>query len=105
VDTGSTYTWVARDVLEGLGVEPQQQRAFVRADGREVIYGVGWIDIRLEGQEQPTIVVFAPKGAEPILGVVTLEEFGLAADPVNERLIPVPARAKTAPELLTSCPS
>ncbi|MGH7519842.1 MAG: aspartyl protease family protein [Gemmatimonadales bacterium] len=24
VDTGSTYTWVARDVLEALGVAPQQ---------------------------------------------------------------------------------
>jgi aspartyl protease family protein len=94
VDTGSTYTWIPGDLLAALGVAPQQQRPFVLADGREAMYGVGWIDIRLEGREQPTIVVFAPPGAEPILGVVTLEEFGLAADPVNERLIPVPARAK-----------
>jgi hypothetical protein len=60
-----------------------------------VNYPVGWIDIRLpEGPAQPTIVVFAPAGTEPILGVVTLEEFGLDADPVNERLLRVPARAK-----------
>src|SRR5213075_749394 len=96
VDTGSTYTWISRDVLEALGVAPQQQRVFVLADGREAMYGLAWIDIRLAGREQPTIVVFAPAGAEPIVGVVTLEEFGLAADPVNERLIPVPARAKRA---------
>ena len=96
VDTGSTYTWVARDVLEALGMEPQQDRPFVLADGRLVRYPMGWVQITLEGVEQPTIVVFAPTGSEPILGVVTLEEFGLAADPVNERLIAVPGLAKLA---------
>lgn len=96
VDTGSTYTWIASDVLEALGVEPQLERPFVLADGRVAQYRMGWVQIRLEGSEQPTIVVFAPAGAEPILGVVTLEEFGLAADPVNERLISVPGLAKRA---------
>jgi predicted aspartyl protease len=96
VDTGSTYTWVASDLLEELGVEAQQERPFLLADGRLVRYRMGWVQIRLEGVEQPTIVVFAPPGSEPILGVVTLEEFGLAADPVNERLISVPGLAKRA---------
>jgi predicted aspartyl protease len=96
VDTGSTYTWVAADLLEDLGVEAQQERPFLLADGRMVRYHMGWVQIRLEGVEQPTIVVFAPTGSEPILGVVTLEEFGLAADPVNERLISVPGLAKRA---------
>lgn len=32
--------------------------------------------------------------SEPLLGVVILEEFGLAADPVNRRLIPVPGLLK-----------
>jgi predicted aspartyl protease len=96
VDTGSTYTWVASDLLEELGVEAQQERPFLLADGRLVRYRMGWVQIRLEGVEQPTIVVFAPAGSEPILGVVTLEEFGLAADPVNERLISVPGLAKRA---------
>ncbi len=34
--------------------------------------------------------------SEPLLGVVTLEEFGLAADPVNRRLLPVRALLKLA---------
>ena len=96
VDTGSTYTWVARDVLDGAGVVPRDERPFVLADGREVSLPVGWTSIRLDDREQPTVVVFAPRGTETILGVVTLEEFGLAADPVNERLIRVPSRAKRA---------
>jgi len=96
VDTGSTYTWIPQNLLEDLGVTPERQWPFVLADGREVRYSVAWIQIRLEGREQPTIVVFAPTGAEPILGVVTLEEFLLAADPVHQRLISVPGLAKRA---------
>lgn len=96
VDTGSTYTWIAGDLLEKLGVTAVEERPFVLADGHEVLHRIGWVDIRLERRDHPSIVVFAPPGSEPILGVVTLEVFGLAADPVNERLIRVPARAKQA---------
>ena len=94
VDTGATFTWLPRDVLEGLGVEPQEERPFVLADGREVRYPVAWIRISLGGRVQPTIVVFGERGAEPILGVVTLEEFLLAADPVHRRLVSVPGLLK-----------
>ena len=36
VDTGATYTWVPRDLLERLGVRPDEERPFVLADGRQV---------------------------------------------------------------------
>ena len=90
VDTGATYTWVPRDVLDVVGVVPDEERPFRLADGREVRYPVGWAQIRIGGREQPTIVVFGAPGSEPILGVVTLEEFLLAPDPVHSELIPVP---------------
>jgi len=103
VDTGATYTWIPRDLLEGLGVEAQEQRPFVLADGRTVRYPVAWIKIRIGEQVQPTIAVFGEPGSEPILGVVTLEEFLLAADPVSRRLVPVPGLLKkTEVFLLTS---
>lgn len=41
------------------------------------------------------IAVFGDSGAEPLLGVFTLEGFGLAADPVNRRLIPMSGLLKT----------
>ncbi len=94
VDTGATYTWVPRDILEGLGVPTEEERLFVLADGREVRYPVAWIKIRIGERVQPTIVVFGEPGSEPILSVVTLEEFLLAADPVSRRLIPVPGLLK-----------
>ena len=98
VDTGATYTWIPRDVLEGLGIVPEDQWPFVLADGREVLYPVAWINIRMRDRVQPTIVVFGEPGSEPILGVVTLEEFRLAADPVTRQLISVPGRLKAAME-------
>ncbi len=97
VDTGSTFTWIPQDVLDRLGVRPDREWPFELADGREQRYPVAWLQIRVEDRhEQPTIVVFGPPGAEPILGVVTLEEYLLAVDPVHHRLIPVSGLAKYA---------
>ncbi len=94
VDTGSTYTWISREVLERLGVRPVEERPFVLADGRQVTYPIAWIQIRMDGRTQPTIAVFGEPASDPLLGVFTLEGFGLAADPVNRRLVPVPALLK-----------
>ena len=94
VDTGSTYTWIPDHILAALGVQPEHEWPFELADGREVRYGVAWIQIRLEHRQHPTVVVFAPSDAEPMLGVVTLEESLLAVDPVHERLIAVPGLSK-----------
>jgi hypothetical protein len=40
------------------------------------------------------MVVFGDPESEPLLGVFTLEGFGLAADAVNRRLISVPGLLK-----------
>lgn len=94
VDTGSTYTWVPRDVLDRLGVRAEDNWPFVPADGRQVTYPVAWIRARIDGREQPTIAVFGDPGSEPLLGVFTLEGFRLAPDPVHRRLVPVPGLLK-----------
>lgn len=94
VDAGATYTWVPRDVLERLGIRPEEERPFVLADGRQVAYSIAWTRVRIDGRTQPTIVVFGDPGFESLLGVFTLEGFGLAADPLNRRLIPVPGLLK-----------
>jgi len=104
VDTGATYTWVPRDMLDAVGVVPEDERPFLLADGREVRYPVAWAQIRIGGREQPTIVVFGEPGSQPILGAVTLEEFLLAADTVHRRLIPVPGLLMAAPPLSVLTP-
>lgn len=94
VDTRATYTWVPRDLLERLGVRPEEEWPFVLADGREVSYGIAWIPVRIDNRTEPTIAIFGDPGSEPLLGVFTLGGFGLAADPVNRRLVPVPGLLK-----------
>jgi hypothetical protein len=47
------------------------------------------------------IVVFAPEGTPPLLGATALELFSLAADPVDHRLIPVPALLKKSMGLIS----
>src|SRR5437867_7691627 len=96
VDTGATYTWVPSDILERLGIRAQEQRPFIMADGREAFYPLAWVRVRIGGRSSNTLVIFGTPGSEPLLGVVTLEEFGLAADPVNRRLVSVPGRLKAA---------
>jgi clan AA aspartic protease len=94
VDTGASHTSWPSDRLRELGVEPQEQWPFVVADGREVMYDVAWAQVRIGDRSQPTIVVFADPGSEPLLGAFTLEGFRLAADPIHRRLISVPGSLK-----------
>lgn len=90
VDTGATYTCIPHPILERLGIVAEEQRPFVFADGRTVEYPIAPIRVRLDGRTRFTICVFGDEGTQPLLGAVTLEEFGLAVDPVAKRLVPVP---------------
>ncbi len=89
VDTGATNTTLPASLLESLGVTPYTTTLFELADGRELELGVGRTWVRVDGQQEFTQVVFASEETEPILGAVTLEEMGLAVDPVKRRLQPV----------------
>jgi GTP-binding protein HflX len=62
---------------------------FALADGRRVEWEIGQTWVRLDDVAQMTLVVFGEEGQRPLLGAVTLEEFGLGVDPIGKRLIPV----------------
>lgn len=90
VDTGATYTWIPRQLLAGLGVASRGSRRFLLADGRLIERDIAVVTLKLDGQILPTVCVVGDERSKPLLGAVTLEEFGLAADPVNRRLVPIP---------------
>ena len=94
VDTGATHTLLPQDVLDRLGVQPRGNRRFILADGREVLYPTACVNAKIDGEVQPTIVVFGAAGCDALLGAVTLEEFGFAADPIRRQLIAVPGLLK-----------
>ena len=89
VDAGATYTWLPREVLERLGVQPQLQREFRTADERVVELEMGIATARWDWEALPTLVAFGNEGSLALLGAYTLEGFGLAADPINRLLIRV----------------
>lgn len=89
VDTGATYTWIPRPALERLGIEPSLGRRLQTADGRIIERDGAQVPVRINNESLMTICIFGDPGSHPLLGAVTLEEFGLGVDPINRRLVPV----------------
>lgn len=90
VDTGSSYTVVGEDLLNGLGIRRTTTRRFELGDDSVVEYDMGNACLRLEGEEMAAPVVFGPPGVTALLGATTLQIFHLAADSTNERLLKRP---------------
>ena len=89
VDTGATYTMLPDSLLRGLGVSPITRLGFTLADGRRVERDVGEAYLRIGDLAFHSPVVFGYDGADALLGAVTLQIFGLGADPLHERLAPL----------------
>lgn len=96
VDTGATYTWIPRPILERLAIPAADRRRLQMANGQIVERESGWILVTADGVTVPTICIFGDPESVPLLGAVTLEECSLAPDPIRQRLIPVNALALTA---------
>ncbi len=89
VDTGATFTWLPRDLLGSLGHVPTSKKSFQLGDGRLMEADIGDVPVRIGDEVHTTVCAFAGNGEHPTLGAVTLEQFLLAPDPVNKRLMPV----------------
>lgn len=82
VDTGAIYSVVRRDVLEQLGVKPVERRRF-RAFGGHVERDIGEVGMVLMGRRRIVPVIFGEEGDPAVVGVTTLEIFGLEVDVVR----------------------
>jgi predicted aspartyl protease len=89
-DAGATYTLAPSSILRRLGVTPHRKVPVILADGRRLEWELGRAWIRVNGQAEPTLVIFGDESQEPILGAYALEGLRLAVDPVNRRLVEVP---------------
>ncbi len=95
VDTSATFTWLPRTLLEKLGHVAVMTKSFELGDGRIVETNIGEVPVRIGGEVWTTLCAFAASGEKAVLGAVTLEQFLLAPDPVNQRLVPVVGLAIT----------
>jgi len=89
VDTGATFTWLPRELLERIGYRADSTKAHELGDGRIVETEVGEVPVRIGTDVLTTVCAFAGSGEKPAIGAVTMEQFLLAPDPVGQRLVPV----------------
>lgn len=90
VDTGSELSWLPREVLKSIGITPRRKRAFALANQRRVEREVGYAILSAEGYETTDEVVFAEPGDMTILGVRTVEGFGVMVDNIGHRFVSTP---------------
>src|SRR5215467_8614970 len=88
VDTGAAFSWILRSRLERLGVTPTRQMSFRTIDGRVLQREMAEVRIASNGYSAPDLVVMAEPGEMEVIGAHSIEGLGLAADPVQHKLVP-----------------
>ena len=88
VDAAAAFSWIHRERLERLGAQLLRRIGFRAIDGSMIERDTAAVWVASDGFSAPDIVVMAdPKDME-VIGVHTIEGLGLAADPVQKKLIP-----------------
>jgi predicted aspartyl protease len=93
VDTSSDLTWLPGEVLWTIGVTPRRKRYFPTRDKGTVVRGVGSVILRANGREILDDVIFGEQGDAMLIGVRTVEGFGIATDEVTHRFVSLSAMA------------
>ena len=89
VDSGAMYTLLPRQVWQSLGLRPLKSMTFELADGTEIERPISECKITLDGESRHTPVILGEKEDAALLGVVTLEEFGLVLNPFKRTFQPM----------------
>ncbi|MBT8419822.1 MAG: clan AA aspartic protease [Gammaproteobacteria bacterium] len=92
VDTGSIDCMAPAEELEKIGIQKEWKSVYELANGEEVEYELGFVRVAFMGQETVAQIIFGPRGTEPILGVVVLENMGFVVDPGSNQLKKLGAR-------------
>jgi len=81
VDTGAIDCMAPASRLKAARIKPEGKAVYELADGRPVEMQYGFARVSFVGAETVVQVIFGPEDAEPILGVVALENTGITVDP------------------------
>ena len=86
VDTGALKCMAPSSALKRIGVRIEGKEVFELANGETLEYPYGFARLSFMGAETVTRMIFGPEDAEPLLGVVALEDAGIGVDPVTRTL-------------------
>ena len=89
VDTGSLHCLAPASRLRQAGVNPEGKQVY--GQRQPIEYEYGFARVSFLGSETVTHVIFGPEDADPLLGVVALENTGVVVDPANQTLTRLPA--------------
>ena len=91
IDSGALYSFIPEDFTKKIKLEPSGTRNLVFADGRTDTRLFGTCLFEIEGFEDkvPCPVIVAPVGSLFLLGATAMENFGVQADPIHKKLIPI----------------
>jgi predicted aspartyl protease len=89
VDTGAAYSWVSRQRLQDLGIEPAGRLKFQAIGGHIIERETAPVRVAIDGRTGGDTIVFAEPGDVEVFGAHTLEALAMAADPVNKKLVPL----------------
>src|SRR5207237_3912429 len=87
VDTGAELSWLLAEMLEKIGIPPRRKRTFQTATKQLIERQVGYAILRAEGFETTDEVVFAQPTDLNLLGVRTIEGFGVVVDNIAHRFV------------------
>ena len=92
VDSGTGYTLLPERAWKSLGLESKREVDFTLADGTTISRGISecWIELP-QGRGHTPVILGKPRDGA-LLGVVTLEIFGLIFNPFERSLQPMRAR-------------
>lgn len=89
VDSGAVYSVVPQDELKRLGIKPTSFQEFILANGEIIKKPIGNAYFEYQGKVRAVPVVFGEKDIF-LLGVTTIEAFGMILDPIRRELKPLP---------------
>ena len=93
VDTGAIDCMAPKSRLTKAGIRSEGKDVYELANGQPVEYEYGFARITFMGSETVVQIILGPEDIEPILGVVALENVGIAVDPVSKTLKRMTAKA------------
>ena len=92
VDSGALYAVIPEPLLRRLNIRPTSTRRFTLADGTEITRGFANAMLEYDGIRAASPVIVGDPGDYALLGVLTLEAFGLMLDPLKRELRPMELR-------------
>jgi predicted aspartyl protease len=96
VDTGAELTWLPAEMLQKIDIRPRRKRTFQNATKQLIQRDVGYAILRAEGYETTDEVVFALPSDLSLLGVRTIEGFGVMVDNLAHRFVATTALVASA---------